>query len=121
MVVKKWLKQVLLNLLDKFVLEQGARVNDLDIENSTALMKSTLFNKRASVSKMLIDVDKSNLNFIDDEGKTALIWSSVNNSKEVVQVFLDAGADSSIRDKNGRTAMDYLIRNSSFKANGDGD
>jgi ankyrin repeat protein len=46
-------------------------------------------------------------NHIDQEGRTALMFSSFNGHTEIVRLLLNGGAEISIRDAMGRTALLY--------------
>ena len=41
----------------------------------------------------------------DDDGSTALMWASMNNHVEIVQVLLEAGANPEARDEDSMTAL----------------
>ncbi len=41
------------------------------------------------------------------EGQTALMWAAMHGHADVARLLLDSGADPSIRDANGQTAMYY--------------
>ena len=49
------------------------------------------------------------LNHPDDDGYTPLMTASGRGEPEVVRVLLAAGADKDLRNKKGKTALDYAI------------
>ncbi len=57
-----------------------------------------------------------NVNYVTTrEGETPLIhfasqWMASGTRQEIFKILLDAGADAAVRDKTGRTAVDYCIQ-----------
>jgi ankyrin repeat protein len=56
----------------------------------------------------------ANIDSVDHNGKTALIWACIGNNIECVRILIAAGADVTMRDKLGRTALD-IARNKGFE------
>jgi ankyrin repeat protein len=57
----------------------------------------------------------SDINAIDSSGMTALMWAAWKNPNlEVVRVIINAGADVSIKDNSGNTALDFSKRDLSY-------
>ena len=50
------------------------------------------------------------MNWQDGEGVTPLILASFKNHPDLVRLFLDRGADKSLRDKWDRQALTYALR-----------
>ena len=61
------------------------------------------------IAGWLIDYG-ADVNWIDGEGVTPLILSSFKGHVELVQLLLDHGADTTVRDQWNRTALDYALR-----------
>lgn len=59
--------------------------------------------------KQIINFIKIGINFQDSKGMTALMWACLNKKRELAEVLIDAGADISIKDKNGDTALHYML------------
>ncbi|MFH1643903.1 MAG: ankyrin repeat domain-containing protein [bacterium] len=53
--------------------------------------------------------DGANINFQDKNGKTALIWATIQNHSQIVNYIIEKlkGVDIYIQDKSGKTAYDY--------------
>jgi len=51
----------------------------------------------------------ANLNIQDADGCTPLVWAVHNNHFTNAKILLDAGSDTSLVDKKGRTVKDHAI------------
>lgn len=74
-----------------------------DIESEQSLRDAAL-NGQFELVKQLIQ-GKVNLNAIDQDGHTALMFAGYNGHTEIVRIILDEGARVNIRDGLGRTAL----------------
>jgi ankyrin repeat protein len=59
------------------------------------------------ITQYLIEELNYNINAIGSDGQTPLILSVINNSKDMLIYLLSKGADKTIRDNDGKTALDY--------------
>ena len=87
-------------------MEKGADINAKNKTNWNALMQATLggFDE---VAKILLEKG-SDVDVIGTEkGGTALMLAAWKPSEKIVKLLLDYGADKTIKDKKGRTALDY--------------
>jgi len=87
------------------LISEGADVNARDGDNQTALMYASKrsFNKTAAVLlKNGADVNVRS----KKEGISALMLAAIWNNVDLVNMFLDQGADAKLRDVFGRTAED---------------
>ena len=106
-------------------LDAGAKIDAKDKKGITALMYAARDNVHPEVITILLDAaaefnrkshwyklgKKVDINDANKEGKTALMFAVENNSPEVMQVLLNAGADASIKDKQNLTVlMAYAAR-----------
>jgi len=90
----------------RLMLEAGANANAKDDSGTTALMSAALSGKPETL-KILIAAG-ADLNTVDDRGVSALMRvSEVENAR----ALLDAGADMSLRNKEGKTALALAIEN----------
>src|SRR3989344_3133542 len=48
-----------------------------------------------------------NINYIDENGYTALIWATYTNNPEIVKLLLRNGADMTHTNKDDKTALQY--------------
>ena len=93
------------------MLEEGT-ISDINIRDSsyndgTALMYQAYHGTVESMESLLAHKPPALPNLQDRDGNTALhraVWSGDNPAK--VRLLLDYGADKTIRDSDGRTALD---------------
>ena len=51
------------------------------------------------------------INYQDDNGKTPLMWASINGHLNVVQYLIEEGANPNIKNNKGKTALDLAEEN----------
>ena len=59
------------------------------------------------ITKYLVEELNYNINAIGGDGQTPLIKTVINNSKNMLEYLLSKGADKTIKDDSGKTALDY--------------
>jgi uncharacterized protein len=89
------------NEIEKFVM--GAGFNDCYRENGLRFIKLLIDSKA--------DINAGSKSLGNDSGATPLMIAARSGDIQIVQMLLQAGADFSIRDNKGLTALDYA-RNS---------
>lgn len=57
-----------------------------------------------------LEVNLSSLDTIDSFGRTALAWAAALNNPTIAELLLEAGADTSIVDKNKKTALHWAMK-----------
>ena len=84
-----------------------------------ALMCASALNPDPEVISFLANKLKSNpLDVaLAEKGKTALMYAAEMNSPEVVLALVNEGANISIKDENGNTALDYALKNHNLSEN----
>jgi ankyrin repeat protein len=95
--------------ITELFLKYGADVKAVDFHGRTALHYAVVLGRRRPVIEMLIehnvDVDaKDNIS-----GKTALMIAARGGEVETVTLLLELGADRTVTDDNGSSALDYAI------------
>ncbi|WP_424244706.1 ankyrin repeat protein [Elusimicrobium posterum] len=96
----------------KKLLAAGADVNARAFEGTgssplfDAIMLSREENTEAVVKLLIASGAQLNVQ-VGETGATPLILASMMNKKNIVQILLDAGADTSIKTEKGKTALDY--------------
>ncbi len=65
-----------------------------------------------NVVRYLIDNQYFGVNTLDPDGNTALIVASKNDNEIIVKELLNYGADTLMKNAEGKTAIDYAIENS---------
>ena len=91
------------------LISAGAAVNASDTDETTALMRASVYGHDVIVRDLISA--GADMNRIDDEGYTALIYA-VNEDKSVcVARLLMEGADDTIVDHDGMTAFQLAVSN----------
>ncbi|MFC1898571.1 ankyrin repeat domain-containing protein [Candidatus Cloacimonadota bacterium] len=88
----------------KYLSEKGADLYSGDTEGSIPLHNSAAANN-LSIVKYLVEEKQTNVNFKDNNGSTALIFSAGRGYPEIVEFLLKNGADVNIQSNNGSTAL----------------
>lgn len=91
----------------------GSNLYARDTEGRNALMYAAKYCKNQNVMKILLNIIKRKKFFIIDygdyHGTTALMYAAANNTPEIVEVLLNAGANINIKDSGGNKAVDYAL------------
>lgn len=87
------------------LLDHGANVNSRSKTGETPLMEA----RSGDMAALLLDHGARH-DLQDKDGNTALHHASLNLDAGVVRVLLERGADSSIENWAGETALDLLVR-----------
>ena len=90
----------------KYLISKGADINAKNELDWNALMQACV-QGHFKVAKFLVDQGLSINQIGKEKGATPLILAAWNGSYEVVKLLLYAGADKSIKDKDGKTAKDH--------------
>lgn len=91
----------------KILLEKGADPRHVSHKyRKTALINACYYGPD-SASLLLAQAD-SPLDVRDTKGRTALMYAVMKSRMETIEVLLAKGADTSLRCKEGKTALDYL-------------
>lgn len=89
--------------LMKLLLERRADANLADSAGDTPLMKAS----DAKTIEMLVE-HGANINAIDLDRRTALMWAIGQGKVDVVRTLLEHGAKVGVTDSDGRTALNYV-------------
>lgn len=83
------------------------------VENEKPLTdeEKTVFDlcKEGSLEKLKIKLDQKNLDQIDEDGLTLLMWSCDRGHLSIVNFLLEKGADINIQDNEGQTSLHYAV------------
>ena len=85
-------------------------LNATDDDGMTALMHAAAHG-HYKASGLLVGSDDSTINAQDSSGKTALMYAAGVGSNNIVKMLLKKGADPSVTDNHGQTAVDYAEAN----------
>ena len=86
------------------LLKLGANIETVDFMGQTPLYYAIRSNNRQFID---ILIKRCNLNHQDNNGVTPLMLAAKYGQKETLRVFLSKGANIYLKDKNGKTALDY--------------
>ncbi|HYW96699.1 MAG TPA: ankyrin repeat domain-containing protein [Bacteroidales bacterium] len=94
----------------KLLVTSGSRVNELDKEGRNALMYASTGNFPETVSLLLNNGAK--INIADTkEHFTALMFAASEGQAKVAEILLQHGADPSMKDVDGDTALSFARQN----------
>ena len=79
----------------------------------SALLYAAMNNPDSEVVDMLIEAGAEDIT--DNSGRTALMLAARWNNAQVVKALLDAGANTLLRDNEGKSALDYAQENDKLK------
>lgn len=85
------------------LIENGADLNYKDNEEQRSLLFKTVFHSLTNIAQILIDKGVD-VNSVCRHGATALMFASTLNKMEMVKLFVENGADATIKDHYGRDA-----------------
>ncbi|MGD8716992.1 MAG: ankyrin repeat domain-containing protein [Desulfobacterales bacterium] len=90
--------------LVNFLLSYGADVNEKsDVRNRTAIMEAAR-NRKVETVKALLTADPD-VDAVDWEGYTVLMFAAVSGQSDIVDVLLTHGADVNVKNKVGSSAL----------------
>ena len=90
----------------KYLVENGADIDAKDNEGWSALMEAS-YEGHLKVVKYLVEKGIDRVNVKDNDGWTALMRASWRGYLEIVQYLVEIGADINIKNKDGKTALDW--------------
>ena len=88
------------------LIENGAEIFDVGKHGKDILVSAALHDNLL-IMKYLVEERHFNVNIISYTGKTPLIYAVSYNLAEMTEYLLSKGADKSIKDTDGKTALDY--------------
>lgn len=99
------------------LVKHGADVNRRNADNSTALHTalSSLWKMVPKICRFLVN-HGADINAVDSYGRTPLMAAVVFKEFDLAQFLLERGADSKLRDKNWKRAVDLIGHGKGSKA-----
>lgn len=91
----------------KVLLDEGADINETDMDNSTALHWAVYYSSYDAAEFLL--QQGANPNTIDLYDSTPLLSAVYSEDVEMVKILLEYGADKGFEDSSGYTAYDYAV------------
>jgi ankyrin repeat protein len=102
--------------LAKMLLDKGADVKMKDNHGRTALINAIINDYESPMMvKYLIDAG-ADVNAKDNSTYTPLMWAAIKNRGKTLQLLINCGADLTIKDKRGRTALKHAEKFSNHRA-----
>lgn len=89
--------------------QNGADINIKDYKGRTPLILASQAKEGGNKRIKAFIEWGSKIDEIDNDGKTALIHATIAESKGIIKELLKANADKNIKDKSGKTALDYAL------------
>lgn len=91
----------------KFMVENGVDLEQpCPVCNHETLLHRISWIESAGKAKLLIDAG-ANVNAIDDNGKSPLMWALENDNAELAVLLINAGAKTTLADNKGKSIQDY--------------
>lgn len=87
---------------------KGVNLFTLNEEFYTLLHAAAAGSKPAEILRILVDLNKLDLNAQDVTGWTPLHHASEKESDDALKILLDAGADCNLQDENGCSALHFV-------------
>lgn len=91
------------------LVELGANINLPDSEGYTPLMEAVLI-QDTNIINFLCEKG-AEINHQNELGHTPLIQASIKGMKEIVPLLIEKGVNLSLKDKDGKDAIDYIGEN----------
>ncbi len=86
----------------------GASLSIKNLSNQSPLMAAS--NSEALTASLLKRKQELELDSVSDDGNTALHYAAINGNHEVCAMLINSGANTDIKNKQGRTAYDEAVR-----------
>jgi ankyrin repeat protein len=88
---------------------QGLQPEEDTVFSGGNLLHNASFFGNTLIAKYLIEELYYNIDTKDYKGQTALITAVIKNYQDILEYLLSKGADKTIKDNDGKTALDYAI------------
>lgn len=89
------------------LIEKGVDVKAKDDVDGCMAIHLAAANGKNDVINILLDVDASNINDVDNRGNTPLHWASMKDRADTVLLLIENGADIEAKDIDNWTALHY--------------
>ena len=101
--------------ITEILIKNGANINTTSKTKNSAIMYAASSNGESNykIAKYLLEKD-SKIDNQNKKGNTALIISAMKNIK-IYNCLIEKGADTEIRNKEGKLAIDYYLENTSLE------
>lgn len=101
--------------ITEILIKNGANINTTSKTKNNAIMYAASSNGESNykIAKYLLEKD-SKIDNQNKKGNTALIISAMKNIK-IYNCLIEKGADTEIRNKEGKLAIDYYLENTSLE------
>ena len=94
----------------KLLIQKGANVHYVNPENQSSALILAAAKGHSSVVKHLLTLSETNINHVDEDGNSALMFAVYGDFKNCVKDLLDYGADITLVNSNLDTAYQIAIK-----------
>lgn len=98
------------NQIIRYLLQITKTLNNRDSEGNTLLFDAVI-NGNLNLIKSIIDLKKVDINEVNNDGNTILHLKNALNSNELAILLLEAGANPTIPDRNGKSFLALCVAN----------
>ncbi|XP_065358191.1 ankyrin-3 [Calliphora vicina] len=91
------------------LLKYGANPNAKTFNTGETPFNAALKNRNAAVSQILLQTNKVNINEIDEDDKTPLMYAIAYDQIDAALDLICRGAKINLQDKDGKTALFYAV------------
>jgi len=88
------------------LLDKGAKIDHKNFYTELTPLMMAVDNGSIELVELLL-ARQSNLNLQDERGRSALIHATAARQPKIAERLMQAGADTTLKDKQGRTAEDF--------------
>lgn len=89
-----------------WLLSQGADINSISKDRGYSAVMDAVWKSSLDIVKLLIEKG-ANLNYIANDGQTALIVATGASNPRICELLVKNGADPSYKDRMGMSSLDY--------------
>ena len=89
-----------------WLLEKGADINAISQDRGYSAVMDAVWKSSLDIVKILIEKG-ANLNFIANDGQTALIVATGASNPRICEILVKNGADPTFKDRMGMSSLDY--------------
>ena len=93
------------NQMAKFLIQEGAKLTNLDNKNRNIIYDALSYGDKSFI-QYLLNLEKINLNYLDEDGNSIMHHTEVIRDDEIAKTLLKSGADPTLKNKDGES---YLL------------
>ncbi len=90
----------------QWLVENGASIDEVSMDRGYSAVMDAVWKGSVPIVEKLISLG-ANLNFVGNDGQTALIIATGSNNQKICRLLAENGADPSVEDRMGMSSMKY--------------